>query len=788
MCSLRKVGFSTARKNQFFRRSFSASSSLVTLRNSKRDDDTDTEQQDTANNKTNGEVEDKSNSNKGGLLSKFTEIKDDMSQKVTSTLPPKVVEFLQMVWEKLSSLFPTMKTAFLGFVAGTILTLTAILVPVYSSVENLSEPVTLFETILADLDAGYVDPVDTNKLFETGMSAMLRSLDPYTEFEGREDAQQLNEGIQGRYGGVGLVIAGATPKDLAKITKPVTPVSLDSSSPSSSKLLPKDAIEDDSRLQDGDMSSSTVDMMEDDDIMFNGAEEDDDDVDYVTLERNAEEKKAIQRARDKGIRVVTAFEGYAYDYGMRVGDKIVAVNDKPVTRDTSVDDVRNLLRGEPGTMVSISFEREGVPGIQEVSMPRSVVRLRDVKLATLLGKKEDGIGYISISGFAANTGEEVRHAILSLERAAEDASNGDHSLKGLILDLRGNPGGLLTSAVDVASLLVPNGSDIVSAKGRGFPGVVYRSRVDPILDPNCKLTVLVNRGTASAAEIVSGAVQDLDVGVIVGSDRTFGKGLVQNVEDLPFNTALKFTVAKYYTPSGRCIQGINYKEGAGKYTSEKVAAKDRQIFYTRQGRIVKDGGGIEADYKVEAPKASALEITLLRSDVLGEFAAQWSRKNQLDNNFEVDDATYREFQEFVQQKQAKGEIKLEGLYASALTDLKRALQQSGYNASEREVKQLQSNIVREIQKDFVKYKDDIKEDIANSILARYYPESMLLKRGLQNDRQVEAATRLLSNRKEFDKILAKGRLDERIDGGDRINMASADVEETKDGAKLHVEF
>jgi Periplasmic protease len=154
--------------------------------------------------------------------------------------------------------------------------------------------------------------------------------------------------------------------------------------------------------------------------------------------------------------------------------------------------------------------------------------------------------------------------------------------------LRGNPGGLLTSAVDVSSLLVPKGSEIVSAKGRGFPGLTYRSRVDPILDPNTKLAVLVNESTASAAEIVSGAVQDLDVGVIVGSGRTFGKGLVQNVESLPFDTALKFTVAKYYTPSGRCIQSTNYSNGDdGRYKASKVAEKDKAVFYTKNGREVK---------------------------------------------------------------------------------------------------------------------------------------------------------------------------------------------------------
>src|SRR6056300_302117 len=133
--------------------------------------------------------------------------------------------------------------------------------------------------------------------------------------------------------------------------------------------------------------------------------------------------------------------------------------------------------------------------------------------------------------------------------------------QGLVLDLRSNPGGLLTSAVDVSTLFVPNGSDIVSAKGRGFPETLYRSKTDPILSPNTRLAVLVNEQTASAAEIVSGAIQDLDVGVVVGKGRTYGKGLVQNVQDLPYQTALKYTVAKYYTPSGRCIQSTVYEEG-----------------------------------------------------------------------------------------------------------------------------------------------------------------------------------------------------------------------------------
>ena len=710
------------------------------------------------------------------IVSKFGSIKEDVaqrldeiSQKILSFLPPVVVEFLTVVFTKIKEVLPNLQIAFFSFATGAIVMLAAILVPVYSSVESLSQPVTLFETILADLDAGYVDPVDTNKLFETGVSAMLKSLDPYTEFEAKDDAQQLNEGIMGRYGGVGLVISGATPRDLKEIQKITGGSDVASSSvnklkqeaaPSGSKLLPNDAIQD-SMTPTEDQSSSI---------------DEDDEEDKYIKQRRKEQLKALAKAQDKGIQVVSAFEGYAFDYGMRTGDRLTKVDDLVVEKGvTTVEDVRNVLRGTPGTMVNIQFERDGVKGIQEVTMPRTIVRLRDVKLATLVGKPSDGIGYISLSGFAASAGNEVRGAIMALEQAAEDASDGQHSLKGLILDMRGNPGGLLTSAVDVASLLVPNGSDIVSAKGRGFPGVTYRSRTEPLLDKNTKLAVLVNRGTASAAEIVSGAVQDLDVGIIVGTDRTFGKGLVQNVEDLPFNTALKFTVAKYYTPSGRCIQSVNYKEGAsgdendGKYTSSKVSQKDRQVFYTKSGRTVRDGGGVEADYKVAAPKASALEITLLRSDVMNEYASKWSQKNELTNNFEITDEIYKDFQDFVNLKARNGDIKLEALYSSGLEDLKRILNQSGYKASEREVELLKTQIVKEVKSDFEKYKKDIKEDIATSILSRYIPESMIMERGLKTDAQVQAAVKLLGNDQSFSKILARGSKSEQSSGTSQAN-------------------
>ena len=499
-------------------------------------------------------------------------------------------------------------------------------------------------------------------------------------------------------------------------------------------------------------------------------EVDDDDDDFQARRDN---RKRLQQLQNRGIRVVSAFEGYAFDYGMRVGDRLVAVDDVKIdSTSTTIEEVRNNLRGEPGTLVTIQFERDGVDGVQSITMPRAVVRIRDVKLATLLGNPSDGIGYIQLAGFASDAGREMRQAIQYLQRAADDASNGQHTLQGLVLDLRGNPGGLLTSAVDVASQLVPKGSDIVSARGRGFPGLIYRSRVDPILDTTqTKLAVLVNSNTASAAEIVSGAIQDLDVGIIVGQDRTFGKGLVQNVEELPYNTALKFTVAKYYTPSGRCIQGIKYTEGGGlnsdtdgRYVASKISEKDRGTFYTRTGRPVRDGGGIEADFKVPSAKASALEVTLLRSGVFNDFAAEWSKKNELTNNFAVEGDTYKSFQVFVNEKQKSGELQLEALYDKPLSDLRKALKASGYKGSEKTVEQLQARIVRDIQHDFEKYRNDIKEDISQNILARYLPESMLIERGVQNDAQVKAAVQLLSQRSTFDNLLSKGSTTERDSG------------------------
>ena len=264
---------------------------------------------------------------------------------------------------------------------------------------NINQPVILFETILNDLNNAYVDDVDIQKLFETGVKAMTASLDPYTEFESRTEAVELEESVTGRYGGVGLVIRGGTNLAEAAAEDDISLDSIDSSSKSSGSS--------NSQKQPKNASKSPV------------VSKDDDEEDIDIIER----KRARRKSMEEGVRVVSAFEGYAYDAGMRVGDKLLAVDDFEILPTTSPDEVRNHLRGEPGTEVQVKFLREGVGGMvnepQTITLKRSVVQIPDVKYFGFIGEPSDGVGYIDLTGFANNAGREVRYAVKALQHGAE---------------------------------------------------------------------------------------------------------------------------------------------------------------------------------------------------------------------------------------------------------------------------------------------------------------------------------------------------------------------------------
>mmetsp|Transcript_6791 Transcript_6791/g.11415 ORF Transcript_6791/g.11415 Transcript_6791/m.11415 type:complete len:923 (-) Transcript_6791:31-2799(-) len=585
-------------------------------------------------------------------------------------------------------------TLIVGTLLGGVLTLFTLVAPIIiasgegeigggggfgsGSGRDITAPVTLFQDILQDLENDYVDNIDAAKLFKTGIRAMLQSLDPYTEFEDLSAARNMQESVSGKYGGVGLVIGSSKP--------PTPPTPPPSSNPDAAGTGAAGKIAGNKNLN---KNKNTV---------------------------------GAGKLPKFGVTVQDAFEGYAYDADIRTGDRLLSVDGKDVSA-FDVEQVRDLLRGDPDTDVVIQFQRNDfkapdatssstysptttpssptsspTTGVRQTTLRRQQVRMSDIKLATLLGSPEDAIGYINLSGFNAGAGKDFRNALLTLRHAVPpppssssdtttNNNGGGGDLKGLVLDLRGNPGGLLDQAVEVSSYLVPQGSDVVSAKGNARnndPEVVYRSSIAPLRPRDMKLVVLVNKGSASASEIVSGAIQDLDAGLIVGPSTTYGKGLVQKIVPLPYDSALKYTIAKYYTPSGRCIQAVRYTGGRGEGGSDvsssstsssnsnsndmnskdgsdndaeftlpkpqlfeegnsvdltssenvngamNIPDNERNTFYTlNKHRAVRDGGGIEPDVKVPSLQIGPAENTLFAQNVYADFVSQYVVKHDV---------------------------------------------------------------------------------------------------------------------------------------------------------------
>lgn len=447
--------------------------------------------------------------------------------------------------------------------------------------------------------------------------------------------------------------------------------------------------------------------------------------------------------RDGRITVISPVEGASgFRQGVRAGDAVTHIDDM-ATGDMSLNDVRTLLRGEPGTTVSIRVEREGEPEPIRFDLRREQVRVRSVSFAGFAGDDTlRGIGYIKLDRFAADSAPSVQRELEAMQRTGH--------LRGLVLDLRGNPGGLLDAAVDISQLFLPENTPIVTTRGRSAAQErMYRSRRTPIA-PDLPLVILVNDESASASEIVAGAMQDHDRAVVVGAP-TFGKGLVQVVKRLPYNTAVKMTTMRYYTPSGRSIQSMSY--GANDGSAINIPDSLRQAFTTSSGRQVRDGGGIEPDVLVGHDGRSELERALERRAAFFYFANQFAAQNEtVSPRFEVTDRIFAEFRRWLDATDFTYTTSSDHAAQALAEELARA----NYRGFESHINRLQASIDAEKDRDFDRYSDRLKERLRVEILARFASESDQIRASFDHDLQVLEGIRLIEERDLYQSYLGAG--------------------------------
>lgn len=442
--------------------------------------------------------------------------------------------------------------------------------------------------------------------------------------------------------------------------------------------------------------------------------------------------------RDGYITILSLMEGYsAQKQGITPGDRILEVDGKNVVG-MKPDEIRFLTRGEPGTEVHLKIEREGEPKPLEFVLVREEIQLKNISYSDYV---YDGIAYIRIDRFSRGVGDELRLALKDLKLKGE--------IKGVILDLRGNPGGLLESAVDVVSKFLPKGSLVVSTRGRQADSERKYFVTEEPMFPDVPLIVVVDQQSASASEIVAGAVQDLDRGIILGK-RTFGKGLVQTITPLAYNTQLKITTAKYYTPSGRCIQEIDYtqKNKEGVFAAKPDSLK--KTFKTMKGRLELEAGGIQPDTTVEDKEYSSFYNDLVRKSMFFKFANYYVSEHK-DSIGTIDSQLLiKEFKEFLNRSNYSYQDEVE----TKLKELCDLADKCKYSENVKKEFELLKKYLLEEKQDIVgKYQEEILPSIKSEIISRYKGEKGKIEEQLKYDVQIQAAIGLINNRKEYAKRL-----------------------------------
>lgn len=450
---------------------------------------------------------------------------------------------------------------------------------------------------------------------------------------------------------------------------------------------------------------------------------------------------AMITKRDEYVYISEPYEGFpAQKSGLMAGDKILEVNNISV-KGKSTEEVSKLLKGQPNTNVSILIERKYINEPFEVSFKREKVTVGSVPYFGLL---ENNIGYVKLRSFTRNCSNDLKNAILKLK---------EQSATSLILDLRGNPGGLLNESVKIANFFVNQGEEIVSTKGKIKSWEKVYTATNKPIDTEIPLVVLIDQSSASASEIVSGSLQDLDRAVIVGK-RSFGKGLVQQTRKLSYNSQLKLTVAKYYIPSGRCIQALDYSNRNEDGSVGKIADSLSTEFRTKNNRKVYDGGGITPDLVTESEVSSKILLSLFRERLFFDYATEYRLKNEnilSAKDFKITDEKFLDFKNFLSDKEYEYETDTEKAYKK----LKKVAEEENYFESMKNNFDLLVTKINDAKSDDLeKNKDFVKEILANEIVSRYYYQKGRIQSSLNYDKDILEAITVLSDSTKYKQILS----------------------------------
>lgn len=433
---------------------------------------------------------------------------------------------------------------------------------------------------------------------------------------------------------------------------------------------------------------------------------------------------AVVRSIDDYVTIIDAYEeSPALKAGMRIGDQIAAINGIP-TKGKNNEDVLKIFRGVPGTKVEIVINRPGVGDNIKINLTREEISVPNVPHAEMVSPE---VAYVTLTTFTENASGNIRKELVNLKKE-------NPGLKGVILDLRNNGGGLLREAIDVSNLFIPQGLPVVSTKGKVAERNQTYSTTKSSWDTEIPLAVMINKSSASASEIVSGVIQDYDRGVLVGQ-RSFGKGLVQNTTIVGYNSQLKLTTSKYYIPSNRCIQSVEYENGDPK----DIPDDKRAAFRTRNGRIVLDGGGVAPDVKIDLKKESEIAKALLNQNIIFKYVNKFV--NQNDSIAPAKTFKFEDYDDFVSFAKSEN-FKFTSPAEKMLEELENTLNEGKLDISD-EISALNKKVEQFYKESFAVFEAEITRLIEEEIVNRYYFQKGKVAYQLANDEEVKTAIEVL---------------------------------------------